>query len=892
MVWLIATWCEVVPPLMSVNGGDYNSLGQIFPKVPLVQADSTCTSSCCDSHEDDIISYEPQSAVQQSTTDNNNTTDITNVSFDDEAPGEVIQIPADIKAESPYMPVSAQLQKFLNRPVQIYNYSWTLGGTSTASFDPWQLYFNHTSIKKKIDNYYLIRAKLKLKFVINASPFHYGTLLCAYKPLSKFLTPAVIDTSLTSADMANVGFSQLPRVYVYAQTSQGGEMELPFLYPREWLDATTSADFTNMGTVYIRPMTALQFANSGTGVNVNMQVFAWAEDVSLSGPTVKLALQSAEEIINLPPQSNEDEYGSISGPASSIANMAGLLTEAPVIGPYATATCMAASAISGIAKLFGFTNVPVVSDVHQMTPSPFPMFASPEIGTQIEKLTLDPKNELTIDPTSVGIDTGDELLISNIVQRETYITQFPWAISNVVDDILFSIGITPTLDRIEVASTASIVNQSPMSMVSRMFSYWRGDIKLRLKFNCSQYHRGRVRISWDPVGAIGSTADSTTEVFTKIVDLAKCTDIDINIPYMQSTAFLNCSSNYSTWYANNGSVVNSFGITNGVLTVRVLTDLAAPLSTADIQCLVFVRGGDNLEFACPTAIDTTGTVCAYPPQSGFENYDVEKDDTEMGDGPSDPPSHSYLIYHGEVVKSLRTLIRRTAFHTYIPYNSTALASTADGAILHSKLSRYPYYPGFNNDGLIAANKLTSGTSYFNYAKWHPITWISQCFLGCRGAINYRVNVNTTLNVTNLRANRSYLKSSGIITQAGVSAISSTSSTSNMSRALYNQSDDLSGTVVTNTRTNTGLNFSCPYYSKYKFRTTSAFYTTLGSSNDDSDRDWYRILATVNPKAESNATNTYANAGFEIFVGAGTDYSPIFFVNVPTLYVYNSVPTTV
>lgn len=859
-------------------------LGQILEKIPSVHTDSKCTSSCCSSEVEEMVSLPSQSGVQQSNSDSNNTIDATTVSFNDETAGEVVDVPSDIKSENPYVPANVHIAKFLNRPVLIKNYSWVLGATTVDSFDPWNLYFNHTSIKKKIDNYYLLRCKLKLKFVINASPFHYGTMLTAYKPLQKFLTAANIDVTSTgtTADLQNLAFSQLPRVYIYPQTSQGGELSLPFLWPKEWLDITTATNTTNMGTVHFRPLTALSFANAGTGVNCNIQVFAWAEDVELSGPTVKLAMQSGQ-----------DEYGSISGPASAVANVAGMLEQAPVIGPFATATRMAATTVGAIAKMFGFTNVPVLSDVHQFTPSPFPVFASPEIGTQIEKLTLDPKNELTIDPKSIGVDLGDECLIDSFVQRESYITQYPWAMSNSPDDILFSIQVTPFLERTAAGTSQTLLQLTPMSLCGRMFAYWKGDVKIRFKFNCSQYHKGRLRISWDPVGDIGATTDSTTEVFTQIVDIADCTDITFNIPYMQETAFLNRPSAYTQRFANDGSITNTAGYSNGVLTARVLTDLSAPLNTADIQVLVFASGGDNLSFASPSEIDISNATptCAFPAQSGFDHYDIDKSDVEMGEAPSAPPSTTYLTYHGEVVKSVRTLFRRTNYHTFNPLSTSAISSTASGQFNYSRLSRYPYYPGFDTNGLTLANKLAvAGTLRYNYAKWHPITWFSQCFLGCRGAVNYRFNLNTKLDTVQLAVMRSPNDQSNVMGTTTYSVPFSTSATNLAPRQKFVFYDH-AGMALTNSKTNTGLNVSVPFYSKYKFRTTSALYSTIGTATDDSNVDWYQIQAYLNPAADSDATTTYDNIGYDIYLGAGTDYSPIFFVNVPTLFVYASLPTT-
>jgi hypothetical protein len=832
------------------------------------------------------LDWNIQSSVQESKTTGSESTDEVILTFDDENPGEATSIPSDIAAENPYVSKNAEIEHFLKRPVNIYTYSWTLGGTTPDSFDPWKLYFNHTSIKKKLDNYYLMRCKLNLKFVVNASPFHFGCMLAAYKPLQKWLLPALINDSLLSADASNVGFSQLPRIYIYPQSSQGGVLQLPFLYHKEWLDVTDITELEDMGTINVRPITPLQFANASTGTPISIQVYAWAEDITLSGPTVKLALQSGVD--------EYDMNGTISGPASAVANAAGYFEKIPIIGKYATATRMVASTVGKVASFFGFTNVPVISDVPAFIPNPLPQFASPEIGIQLEKLTMDPKNELTIDPSSVGVDLKDELLISSMVSRETYLTQFPWAISGAVDGILFSAKITPALMRTEAGTDQTLIQGTPMWLVSSLFSFWRGDIKFRFKFICSQYHRGRVRISWDPVGAIGSTTDSSTEVYTKIVDLAKCSDIEINVPYMQDTAFCSIDQTIQNNYSNDGSQTHQSGFTNGVLTIRILNELSAPINTSDIQVLVFVAGGENLSFAAPSDPDLSKTICAYPVQTSIENYDIDQEVTEMAMEPSSPPPTLYLNYHGEVIKSLRQLFRRTCFSTFILAPSTVSATTGSGAFVVHRHNRYPLYPGFNTDGLNVVTGLTSGLpQYYNWAAWTPVTWISQCFLGIRGSMHWRVNplIKNTIELSNLRVLRTTYDSNRSLSRTLQSSLFGTTTANNTPRnLLINVDSDINGVSITNQRTLSSLNFSAPFQSKYKFRTSSAIYNTAGSSEDDSNLDWFQVMYNILPNADAS-TNWFSGAGVELYCSAGTDFSPIFFVNVPTLYKYDSIPVT-
>jgi hypothetical protein len=95
---------------------------------------------------------------------------------------------------------------------------------------------------------------------------------------------------------------------------------------------------------------------------------------------------------------------------------------------------MIASTTAGVAKLFGYTNVPVIEEAKPVRVSQFANFASPEIGYPVNKLTVDAKNELSIDPTILGLPNVDELSIRHIVTKPAYYYQFDWTTAANVDD--------------------------------------------------------------------------------------------------------------------------------------------------------------------------------------------------------------------------------------------------------------------------------------------------------------------------------------------------------------------------------------------------------------------------------------------------------------------------
>lgn len=77
-----------------------------------------------------------------------------------------------------------ELADFLRRPVLIDESTWTVGTTyASLGISPWVEFFNNPVIKKKIDNYAFINCTLKIKIMINSSPFLYGALVASYEPL-------------------------------------------------------------------------------------------------------------------------------------------------------------------------------------------------------------------------------------------------------------------------------------------------------------------------------------------------------------------------------------------------------------------------------------------------------------------------------------------------------------------------------------------------------------------------------------------------------------------------------------------------------------------------------------------------------------------------------------
>lgn len=817
------------------------------------------------------------------------TTEQQNVNFSDDTSGDTLKFNpiTDSTFYNDYIP-NTDLGNFLSRPVEINSFSWAQasGTIVQQTINPWFLFFNNPIIKKKIDNYSFISCNLHVKIVINASPFLFGKLIAAYMPLSGYKTDTINDKTTTSA---LIPFSQRPHISILPSCNKGGEMVLPFFYNKNWIDITNNLEPRDMGKIEYVLYSALQSANGAAGNSVQVTTYAWAEDVRLCGPTIKPALQSEVE-------GEKDEYGQgvVSAPASAIATAAGWLENVPVIGRFATATRMGASAISNIASLFGFTNVPVIDDVKPYKNLVFHSLASTQIGEPVEKLTLDPKNELSIDPAISGLDANDELNIESLVTRDSYLTQFTWTNVDSKDDLKFSTTVLPLMNDFNAAGDSSTCDSTPMSHLQFLFWHWRGDMIYTFKFIKSPYHRGRVRISWDPTGDIISTADNTTAVFNQIVDISETDEVSIRVPYMQALPWLRTRQSqpsrggvYDWWYTSAFAFEHNPAYSNGTLTLRVLNELTAPVTSATLDVMVHVRAAENFEFANPT--DFLDRRSIFPVQSEVESRSLAI--TAGTVSKSDP--NRYLVNFGESLSSLRTLLRRSTLAYVQPQE---LVVTDAYTIFHAAQSRIPPSWGFDPLGINSATDIVgAGSSNFNFVNRIPYTWLEPCYVGRRGSMIWHYNTDVgPHNSHSVRLERliTPITSANLANRIPLNFTGSTDSEMRLFNTFANglprYGSGLGGVALTDQNSQAGLSTLLPMYNNYRFEISDPYNTVYGTSEDGTDTEMFDLVSTVRRYADIGADNSILNFKY---CSIGTDFTFLFFLNVPTMHVYND-PATV
>lgn len=764
------------------------------------------------------------------------------------------------------------LDSFLSRPVKILTFTWNESDSvrTINSVFPWSAFFSNTNIAYKLNNYSFVRCTLRIKIMVNASPFYYGSMIAAYTPLQ---TDRPDTSNLANSNKSFIPLSQKPHVWINPQDSNGAELTLPFLYHKDWLNAQSNTDLADMGVIHFTNYTVLASANGVSGAGCTVSVYAWAEDVHVAGPSAGLAAQVG------------DEYGDkpISSIASAIAARAGSLSRVPILGKYATATQMGAKAIASVATRLGFSNPPVIDNVMPYRPTAFPNLSSTEISYPIDKLTIDPKCELAIDPTIPGASNEDELSITNFCKKESYLTAATWDTTQATDTILFHAAVAPIMYDSDSVTNYETLYTTPLSHVSQMFRYWRGDIIFRFRIIASKYHKGRVRFTFDPTGQGSNNIVNITTTqptcFTQIIDLSEETDVAIKVPYMQALPWLRtyryADTTSGAWWSTSASpsFISDTEYTNGSITLRVVNALTCPVATSTVKIQCFISS-ENIEFAAPRNLFQPYSF--FAPQVG-----------EIVAGTSiPPPSERYLSNFGEAIVSFRQLMRRSTLN-WIYKKELGGSSTT---VFQLTGSRLPRCGGFTSTGRASVPSIvTSGPQTFEFANMTPITWVTQCFVGLRGSTNWTFNSYGTTMAPHIRYIRDHtstvgLKSNTIGNGVSLSVFQFYSICPYSSGSVY-MSEGIGGSAITNQNTNSGLNISHPMYNNrlMEFVTPALWNspaTAVGGGYDSSNLNM-GTLEIVNQDANQNTV-------LEAYVAAGTDFNPIFFLNIPVIYLYKVI----
>jgi hypothetical protein len=827
----------------------------------------------------------------------------------------------------------AALGDFFSRPLKIGSFQWSSSTTLSEDLNPWNMYFTNPRVVNRISNYKLLRANLKVKIMINGTQFHYGRLLAAYEPLASFNQGAPI-AGLVRQDLVRA--SQLPHIFLDPTSSTGGQLDLPFFYHKNYVEISASL-WNELGTLYIRELNALKHAN-GAVDPITVSVFAWAENVSLSvltstepntlvpqagetkkkNPTKTTQGKSKKKTKTTPGMSapkptgaNKETHeantsGVVSGPATAVAKVAGALKVVPWLTPFATATEMAANTTASIAKIFGYSRPTVTVDPEPFKPHAISSLATTTTPDGCDKLTVDNQQELALDTRIAGAGAEDPLSIKSIASRESYLTTFVWERQDAPETLLWNCRVQPCVWEESGTGKQKAFHFPACAVAALPFEYWTGSMTFRFQIVKSNFHKGRIKLVYDP-NYMKSNEYNTN--YLHIIDITEKTDFSVTIGNGQEYTLLERKSprtdSKTECYSTTAYTSRDKG--NGVLGVYVVNEMAVPNTDInnDIEINVFVKMEDDFEVFVPVDEFSTFTY-GMPPSPTVRNEDnpwldpqageispAEESPTEVppaafsadaqdnepiqeescGLGPSTQDNDELVnkVFTGEAIESLRPLLKR-----YNLWNAVGPLDSFD-TVISGRLAMFPYYRGYVPGAVYTDDN--SGQPY-NFCNTTLMHYVTQCFAGWRGSTRWKILPRGTMDYSQIYVQRTPEErndGSGVY-YLNVVAPETPNNRSNRSRNIVrtnvidnqNPFPGMNGSSYRTSLINPVAEFEMPFYSRNRFFPGKRLnYTDSAPEIECFD---FRIF-----------TKGTLSTNFDMHVAAGDDFQVFMWTGMPRMY---------
>jgi len=815
----------------------------------------------------------------------------------------------------------AELGSFLSRPLKIKEYTWTPESTRLyETFNPWTEFFTNIDVMEKINRFRNLRCNLRMKIMLNGNSFYYGRALVSYNP---YLTNDSVTLNRAFFAQDLVGASQKPHFMLDPTSSQGGEMLLPFIWPENFVSITSVDWHAELGRVTIHDFDTLHHANRGTDP-VTVSVFIWAEDVTLSVPTTKTVdglaqgvAQSGiadrkldqfgfptyeEQAGNMKKMgasrkvnntSSNDEFtkdGLISKPASAIASAASILSQIPVIAPYAKATSMIASRIGQVAKVFGYSRPQVLEDIRPYTPRYMGNLCNTDTPETLVKLSLDSKNELSIDTRVMGLGGEDELAISAIAQRPSFWKQFPWPESAGPDDLLASMLVTPALVETLSHSAGTEIHPTALAFAAAPFEAWQGSIKFRFNVVCSEYHRGRLRLVYNPL-ANNAGAVPYNQVYSTTIDISEDRDFEYEVKWADIRAW---NVNYGAdsyglaqTFSTSASVTGGTFFDNGTLSVYVVNELTTPSTdAAEVQIQVWVSGGQDFALAVPSVSGIKNTsYFVEQAESAPEALATSNDVSNAPDCSHDiqgfgdmsgmiPDDNQYLVYQGERIVSFRDMLRRYNYHTSWWPGEIG----TDTRIVSTNLTDFPYYRGWDPNGHDTAVPSVGVGAPYSFCNQTLLNWLTPAFACRRGGLRHKAILTGTTSSTLGTFGVARHNIFGVSNGQSSHPLNSANIGDRRSEMLETTRRSTGGTALTPILNNPCLEYETPFYTagqRFVPARDTNYYAGLHSGHELSNDVF----------ADSSSMR------IDKYIATAEDFQLGLFIGAPVYYAYgNPTPT--
>lgn len=629
------------------------------------------------------------------------------------------------------------LKDYVSRPRLMYSGDFTTYNVSPNLYNFAFDFLSSAQIYEKLKYFRLVRGTFQIKLVVTAAPYAAGILAMSsqYDAITQYGASLAGDVPFLAANLI-----QKTHVMLDLGSANTCTLSIPFHLRTPYLSNSLpdNVELKRM-LLYLYTLTNLYNTQIDDNVKVYYKLYISLQDAEIVIPTMDVGTYTSEM--------SSTQRGPISYPASIISSISHSLSSVPVIGKFALATSMVAQGIGDAAKLFGFSRPRDLGTLNY----PHNVNLASGIGeVQCKSLTLDPKQEVAVDATVFG-ENGDNLSFKNILGRYGLVTIQSWRTTNVANDQIVSLNVSPQLVVQSVSGGVSFYAPTPLAYGSLLYSLWRGSLVYKFVIPANRFVRGKLRVFWrDSPVSTGSLDVVSNNALSVLIDVTSSTEVEVVVPWFSEHLYKSLQGLNSMTYET----------TNGGLCVRVEEPLICNNPDYIQSILVFVKAGDDFELAVPTSkfiqglqyelpsttidgqtpmtpLSLTSFYPALPTNTlpvGYRDYAAYT--SEFDNNTNNPVlslEHSLLpnfktgndgavLNIGERFNSFRTLLKR--FHPWTTFYLTD--------IIQERFFFLPYLPFSSTVSAESATQLTVRVNT-------PLIHLSRMFAGMRGSVRYMID---------------------------------------------------------------------------------------------------------------------------------------------------------
>lgn len=241
--------------------------------------------------------------------------------------------------------------------------------------------------------------------------------------------------------------------------------------------------------------------------------------------------------------------GPISKSLSKVAATAAMWEDVPVMSSFMQPLAWMSDLMAQTLNVWGWSKPIMESPPQYNVLRNLPYFGNSDGVSPSASLGMISVPRVDVLPGFAGTEV-DEMSFDYLKRIPAYIGAFSFDTGSATDTVLYEVDLTPnelcsTLSRISGINRIDARVYPPFAYLSNLFAYYRGSIEMTLKFIKTDYHTGRVVVTYYPYFSNSpSPVADTTYLLREIVDLKTSSEITLKFPYLVNVPYYSTSKPY------------------------------------------------------------------------------------------------------------------------------------------------------------------------------------------------------------------------------------------------------------------------------------------------------------------------------------------------------------